>query len=280
MTYIALIGLALLGPIFGEEKQAVKVQGKDIIFAIDVSASMNAQDILPSRIEKIKYELQLLLTNPLQARMGLVTFASEALSSCPLTKDYNLLQNIFIPALSTKQMYGQSTQIKNALEMSVKSVLREKEDRIHKRAKVIVLFTDGEDFGDDYNEVLQQIRRKGIHLIVVGLGSEEGSPIPTGAGYKKDEKGKVILSKLNRKALMQLAQTAGGKYFEISKQGGISRNDMEKVRSNLEEIQGTLEDKREVSLDSNKYFYPLLIALLMICIDTLITTRIIKLTYR
>jgi Ca-activated chloride channel family protein len=126
MTYIALIGVALLGPIFGEEKQAVKVQGKDIIFAIDVSASMNAQDILPSRIEKIKYELQLLLTNPLQARMGLVTFASEALSSCPLTKDYNLLQNIFIPALSTKQMYGQSTQIKNALEMSVKSVLREK----------------------------------------------------------------------------------------------------------------------------------------------------------
>jgi Ca-activated chloride channel family protein len=145
---------------------------------------------------------------------------------------------------------------------------------------VIVLFTDGEDFGDDYNEVLQQIRRKGIHLIVIGLGSEEGSPIPTEAGYKKDEKGKVILSKLNRKALMQLAQTAGGKYFEISRQGGISRNDMEKVRSNLEEIQGTLEDKREVSLDSNKYFYPLLIALLMICIDTLITTRIIKLTYR
>jgi len=279
-SYVALVAMAMLGPIFGEEKQQVKVKGKDIIYAIDVSSSMDAQDILPSRIEKVKYELQLLLSNPLQARMGLVTFASEAFGACPLTKDYTLLQNIFIPALSTKQTYGQSTQLYNALDISIKSVLREKEDKIHKRAKIIVLFTDGEDFGEDYGDFSNIIQRKGIHLIVVGIGSEEGSPIPTPAGYKKDEKGQKIITKFNRKALMQLAQTAGGKYFEISKQGNINRNDMEKVKANLEEIQGTLEDKREIGLDSNKYYYFLSIAFLMICVDMMITTRIIKLKYR
>jgi Ca-activated chloride channel homolog len=279
-VYISFVFIALLGPIFGEEKQQIKVKGKDIVFAIDVSSSMDAQDVLPSRIEKVKYELQLLLSNPLQARMGLVTFASEAFSSCPLTKDYTLLQNIFIPALSTKQTYGQSTQMYNALDMSIKSVLREKEDKIHKRAKIVVLFTDGEDFGDDYSDLANLIQRKGIHLIIIGIGSEEGSPIPTPAGYKKNEKGEKVISKFNKNALIQLAQMSGGKYFEISKQGNINRNDMEKVKANLEEIQGTLEDKREIGLDSNKYYYFLIIAFIMICIDMMITTRIIKLKYR
>jgi len=277
LLYLGLLLLAMLGPILGSEKQQIKVQSKDIIFAIDVSGSMEAQDVLPTRLEKVKYELQNLLFNRLQARIGIVVFASEAYSLCPLTKDYSLLQNIFIPTLSTKQMQGQSTQIKNALKISIESVLRETEDKIHKRAKIIVLFTDGEDFGEDYTEEAKLIQRKGINLLVVGVGSPQGSPILTATGYKKTKNGEKVISKLNRNALMQLAQISGGKYFEISQFQDLSRNDMDKVKANLEEIQGRLEDKREISLEANKYLYPLTIAFLLMCLDIVITTRIIKL---
>ena len=275
--YLSLLILAILGPILGSEKQQIKVQSKDIVFAVDVSGSMEAQDVLPTRIEKVKYELQNLLFNRLQARIGIVVFASEAYRLCPLTKDYSLLQNIFIPTLSVKQMQGQSTQIKNALKMSIESVIRETEDKIHKRAKIIVLFTDGEDFGEDYTEEARIIQRKGINLLIVGVGSPEGSHILTASGYKKNKNGEKVLSKLNRNALMQLASISGGKYFEISQFQGLNRNDMDKVRANLEEIQGRLEDKREISLEANKYLYPLTIAFLLMCLDIIITTRIIKL---
>lgn len=275
--YLFLLILAMLGPILGNEKQQIKVQSKDIIFAIDVSGSMEAQDVLPTRIEKVKYELQKLLFNRLQARIGIVVFASEAYRLCPLTKDHSLLQNIFVPTLSVRQMQGQSTHLKNALKMSIESVIREKEDEIHKRAKIIVLFTDGEDFGEDYNEEARIIQRKGINLLIVGVGSPEGSYILTAAGYKKDKDGQKVVSKLNRNALIQLANISGGKYFEISQFQDVSRNDMDKVRANLEEIQGRLEDKREISLEANKYLYPLTIAFLLMCLDVIITTRIIKL---
>lgn len=274
--YMAILILAMLGPVLGSEKQQIKVQGKDIIFAVDVSASMEAQDVLPTRLEKVKYELQNLLFNPLQARIGLVVFASEAYKLCPLTKDYSLLQNIFIPTLSVRQMQGQSTQIKNALKVSMESILRETEDKIHKRAKIIVLFTDGEDFGEDYTQEAQIIQRKGINLLVVGVGSTQGSPILTPAGFKKHKNGEKVISKLNRDALMQLANISGGKYFEISQNQDLSRNDMDKVKANLEEIQGRLEDKREISLEANKYLYPLMLAFVMMCLDMAITTRVIK----
>lgn len=274
--YLSFLIVAMLGPVLGSEKQQIKVQSKDIIFTIDVSGSMEAQDVLPTRLEKVKYELQNLLFNRLQARVGVVVFASEAYRLCPLTKDYSLLQNIFIPTLSVRQMQGQSTQIKNALKMSIESVLREAEDKIHKRAKIIVLFTDGEDFGEDYTEEAKLIQRKGINLLIVGVGSVQGSHILTPTGFKKDKNGEKVITKLNRDALMQLAVTSGGKYFEISQNQDFSRNDMDKVRANLEEIQGKLEDKREISLEANKYIYPLTLAFLMICLDVSITTRIIK----
>lgn len=276
-AYFALFVIAMLGPTIGEEKQQVKVQGKDIMFVIDVSASMLAQDVLPSRLEKVKFELQNLLESPLQARMGMIVFAQEAYQFCPLTKDYSLLQNVFVPALSAQMMKNSSTQIHNALELAMKGLLNENQDQIHKKAKIIVLFSDGEDWGENINALAQTIKRKGVHLLVVGVGSEKGSPIFTPTGFKKNNKGEKVISKLNRNYLLNFVQQAEGKYFEISQENQIIRNDMDKVRATLEEIQGILQDKREISLEANKYYYPLLLAFMMLCLDMIITTRIIKL---
>ncbi|MDW8295515.1 MAG: VWA domain-containing protein [Raineya sp.] len=277
LVYFNFFILALLGPTIGEEKQQVKVQGKDIMFVVDVSDSMLAQDVLPSRLEKVKFELQNLLQNPLQARMGMVVFAQEAYQFCPLTKDYSLLQSVFIPALSTQMMKNPSTQIYNAIELALQSLLNESQDQIHKRAKILVLFTDGEDWGENIITLAQTIKRKGVHLLVVGVGSEQGSPILTATGFKKNDKGEKVISKLNRNYLLNFVSQAEGKYFEISQEGQTLRNDMDKVRTTLEEIQGILQDKREISLEANKYYYPLILAFVMLCLDMVVTTRIIKL---
>ncbi|MDX1904110.1 MAG: VWA domain-containing protein [Thermonemataceae bacterium] len=274
--YLSLILLAMQGPIFGEERQQVKVQGKDIVWAIDISGSMNAEDIAPSRLEKVKYELNELLNGHLQARIALLVFASEAIILSPLSKDHQIIKNIFVQSISTQQMFGQSTQIKDALEMSMRALLKPKEDRIRKRAKIIVLFTDGEDFGENYEATLNEIKRKGIHLFIVGVGSTQGSKILGATGFLKDKEGQEVVSKLNVEELNRIAKVANGKYFEISKQTKNNRNDMEKLKSSLEEIQGTWEDKREISLEANKYQYFLILALFFISIDILHTAKIIR----
>lgn len=269
--------IALLGPTVGKQKQQVKVQGKDIMFVVDVSVSMLAQDVTPSRLEKVKFELQNLLQAPLQARIGLVVFTERAYLLCPLTKDYTLVQSVFIPTLSGQMMKSQSTQIRRGLEVALKALFNENQDQIQKRAKVIVLFSDGEDWGESLAPIAQTIQRKGVHLLVVGVGSEKGSAILTYTGYKKNQKGEKVITKLNRNYLMNFAHQAEGKYFEISQKEQTIRNDMDKVRATLEEIQGILQDVREVSLEANKYYYPLLLVFFMLVVDTVVITRIIKL---
>jgi Ca-activated chloride channel family protein len=135
-----------------------------------------------------------------------------------------------------------------------------------------VLISDGEDFGDETEDVAKKVEDSGIKLFALGVGTEKGSKIRTRRGFKTDRQGNEVTSKLNSKALRKLASATGGKYFEINE----SKNDVDRLINTINLIEGELRDSKQVDAKSNKYFYFLALAMLLMILDVLFTIRIIR----
>ena len=266
----ALIIIALLGPSFGNDSKEVKSVGKDIMIAIDLSNSMNAIDIQPSRLEKIKYELANIIEEFNSDRIGLIIFSSEAFVQCPLTYDQSAL-NLFTETLSTRLVPNTGTDFGPALSLALDKLDTEKSS-LDSKAKIIILISDGEDFGDKTSTVRAEIRDQGIKLFTLGVGTTQGSKIQDGTGFKKDREGIDVVSKLNRNSLKELAARTGGEYFEINQR----QNDVSRLINSINSVEGQLRDARMVDVSANKYIYFLLAALVLLAIDMLTTIKTIK----
>jgi Ca-activated chloride channel homolog len=269
-AFFVLIIIALLGPSFGNDSKEVKSIGKDIMIAIDLSQSMNAVDIQPSRLEKVKYELTNIVEEFNSDRIGLIIFSSEAFVQCPLTYDQSAL-NLFIETLSSSLVPNTGTDFGPALSLALNKIDTD-ESSIDTKAKIIILISDGEDFGDKTSKVRSEIRDRGIKLFTLGVGTTQGSKIQTPNGYKKDNNGNVVISKLNRKSLKELAARTGGKYFEINQR----QNDVSRLINDINAVEGQLRDARMVDVSANKYIYFLLAALILLAIDLLTTVKTIR----
>jgi Ca-activated chloride channel family protein len=271
--YFSLALLALLGPSFGEQQQEVKAEGKDIFFLVDLSRSMDAQDLQPSRMEKVKFELAKIVNAFRSDRIGLIIFTSEAFLQCPLTFDHTALLNLFIAPMSTNQIYNKGTDFGPAMEMALKKLL---DDEYHaaqqKSSKIIVLVSDGEDFGDDTEEIASKVKEAGIKMFTLGVGTQEGGKIPDGYRFKRDNSGNDVVTTLNADALQRLAKSTGGQYFELSDE----RNDISRLIGGIGSIKGELRDARMADVSANKYHYFLLAAFLMLLADVLLTVKIVK----
>ncbi len=275
--YFGLIILALLGPVFGGEYEEVKVSGKDIFFVVDVSQSMDAKDIQPSRLEKTKISIKNTIDALAGYRMGLVVFSADAVLQCPLTTDRSLLFDIFVRSLNTQMLSSGGTNIATALELIAGKFKKQDElNALNKRrnsTKILVLFTDGEDFGENYRKATRLLSDLGVRLFVVGVGTPEGGNMPTANGsLKKNSSGEVIVTHLNSTELRTIAREAGGKYFEIS----TEINNMPQLISDIDNTKGSLQMNMEVFVSANKYFYFLWAAFAMLILDVLITIRTIK----
>lgn len=269
--YFSLMILALLGPSFGEMRKEIKAIGKDIYIAVDLSNSMNAIDIKPSRLEKVKHELKNVVSAFNSDRIGLIVFSSEAFLQCPLTYDQNAL-HLFIETLHTKLVPTGGTDLGSPLQMALVKHSDESNPSLRKQAKIIVLVSDGEDFGEETEAIARKIKDEGIKLFTLGVGTDKGSRIPVGNKFKRDNHGKEVITILNSKPLIDLASKTGGEYFEISD----TKNQVPQLIKTVQEIEGELKDSRSIDVGANKYFYFLLPALLLIMIDVLLTVRIIK----
>lgn len=270
--YFPLLVLCLLGPAFGETKVEVKSIGKDIFLLVDISKSMDARDIVPSRLQKIKFEIKKIARAFSSDNLGIIAFSSEAFMQCPLTFDDNMLM-IVVEALNTGQISTGGTDFAPALEMALEKL----KDADHKtpqanRSSLILLISDGEDFGDSSLEVAEKLRDEGIKLFTLGVGTSEGAKIPTGNGYKTDNNGELIISRLESASLKKIAELSGGKYYEITDQ----KSDIPMLISDMESIEGELKKKRKVDSQTNKYFYFLCLAILLIFFDIIITVKVIK----
>jgi Ca-activated chloride channel homolog len=271
--YFALFVIAMLGPSFGGAKKEVKSIGKDIMICIDLSKSMDAFDIQPTRLEKVKYEMKRLVSAFSSDRIGVIIFGSEAFMQCPLTYDQNAL-NLFIETINTNLVPSSGTDFGPALEMAVKKLKEDEENKTGGKAKskVIILISDGEDFGEETKSIARDIEDENIKVFTLGVGTNKGGNINTTNGLKKDKDGNVVLTKLNNSSLQDLAKQTEGQYFEIN----ATKNDVSRLINTISKIEGELRDARYVDVTANKYFYFLIVAFALLMIDVLINIRTVR----
>jgi len=270
-VYFALMMVALLGPSFGDSTREIKSIGKDMFICVDLSQSMNAFDIQPTRLEKVKFELKNIVEAFSSDRIGLIMFSNEAYMQCPLTYDNNAL-NLFIQALTTDLVPNSGTDFGPPLKMALKKLTDEENTVARQKSKIIVLISDGEDFGEETEQITEEIESSGIKLFTLGVGTERGSKIMTRRGYKKNNQGEEVVSRINTKSLKKIASDTGGKYFEIND----SKNDVDRLINSINDIEGELRDSKQVDTKSNKYFYFLMAALLLMLFDALISVKVIR----
>lgn len=266
----ALLIVSLLGPSFGSAKQEVKSVGKDIMICVDLSKSMDAFDIQPTRLEKIKFEMKKIVDAFSSDRIGVIIFSSEAFMQCPLTYDQNAL-NLFIESMDTGLVPSSGTDFGPPLRMAMKK-MDEDNTRSEAKSKIIILVSDGEDFGDDSADAAQEIEDEDIKLFTLGIGTEKGGQIRSGSSYKTDKSGNVVISKLNPTSLQALASKTGGKYFEINE----TRNDVSRLINTIGKIEGELMDARMMDVSANRYFYFLAAALALLVLDVLLNVKTVR----
>lgn len=267
----ALLIVALLGPSFGSAKKEIKSVGKDIMICVDLSKSMDAFDIQPTRLEKIKFEMKRIVEAFNSDRIGIIIFSSEAFMQCPLTYDQNAL-NLFIETMNSGLVPGSGTDFGPPLRMALTKLNDDKSPSGQTKSKIIVLVSDGEDFGEDTKEVADKVESEGVKLFTLGVGTQKGGNIYAGNGLKTDRSGKVVTTKLEPGALKNLASQTGGQYFEINE----SRNDVSRLISTISKIEGEFRDARMVDISANKYFYFLAAAIFLLILDVLINVKTIR----
>lgn len=270
--YFILFIVALLGPSFGDTTREVKAIGKDIMVCIDLSESMNAQDIQPSRLEKVKFELKNLVDAFNSDRIGLIIFSSEAFMQCPLTYDQGAL-NLFIETLNTGLVPNAGTDFGPPIQMALEKLQGDEATSREQKSKIIIMISDGEDFGDNTSASVAQVEESSIKLFTLGVGTEQGSRILTKSGFKTDRNGREVITRLNSKDLKNLALQTGGKYFEIN----ATTNDIERLINAINAIEGELKDSRVLDVSANKYFYFIALALVLIFIDLMMGLKAIRL---
>lgn len=271
-AYFVLLLIALLGPSFGDTSREVKAIGKDIMVCVDLSESMNANDIQPTRLEKVKFELKNLVDAFNSDRIGLIIFSSESFMQCPLTYDQGAL-NLFIETLGTNLVPNAGTDFGPPVEMALEKLSSEESTSIEQKSKIIILISDGEDFGENTLNKVSNLEENGIKLFTLGVGTETGSKINTNYGFKTDKNGREVFTKLNAKDLKTLAIKTGGKYFEINDES----NDIERLINAINRIEGELKDARTIDISANKYYYFVALALILILIDVLMGLKTVYL---
>ncbi len=253
---IVFLLLAVWQPQWGEEVQKTEKKGLDIIFTIDVSKSMNALDFsqkrqLISRLDATKFLVENFAKNQKSDRLGLVEFAGESFVASPLTLDHTVFFN-FLHNISSDDLGKQGTNLAEALEVSL-SRLEVHSDS--ERGKVILLFSDGDETISSQAEKMAKLaQKKGIKIFTVGIGSENGMPIPEGQNafgeivYKK-WKGETVITKLNPDPLKKIAKITGANYFHAE-----NINDLTTLEKELKKLPTKVLSEENISPKSEQYF--------------------------
>lgn len=214
--------LSLAGPKIGTEVREVKRKGVEMLIALDLSASMNAEDVRPSRLDKAKFEIRGLIDRLKGDRVGLVVFTGEAYLQSPMTLDYSALL-LFLEIVDTDQMPSSATDFNAAMKTSL-DAFNSLEENTTNAAKVLLIISDGEDHGQSYSGSLEELVNSNVSVFTLGIGTEQGTTIPlyeekTGQiiGYKRDRDGRVVTTSLESKTLREIASSSGGSYYSIER---------------------------------------------------------------
>jgi len=266
---VAFLALALARPQFGTRVETVRRRGQDVMVAVDLSRSMLAEDVTPNRLDRARLAILRLIRNLDGDRIGLVAFAGEAFIQSPLTVDYTAAA-MFLDAMEPDMMPVQGTDLGEALRMSLDAL-----DQGAREDRIVVLVTDGEDHEGEIEVQLQRATSSGVRVHAVGVGSPEGVPIPeagnsgSGQGFKRDEEGNVVTTRLDEAILRQVAETTGGRYVRVVP----GANAFEDLVDEIAAGEGDEIDTREITQFQEQYQLFLALAFALLVAEALVPER-------
>jgi len=263
---VGLLGLfcALLQPQWGKKEHKVEQEGRELLVALDISRSMLAADVKPSRLEFAKAKIKKLVKLLGAERVGLLVFSGDAFIQCPLTRDTAAF-NLFLDAVDAETISSGTTSIAQAISKALNTFA----SLPTRKNKILVIFTDGEDFSAGLSSIKEDAKKAGLHIFTYGVGTEEGAPVPlldeqgVSAGYQKDEAGKVVFSRLNRGILQVLSRESGGKYIDAT-QGS---EDIQSLVGQVEAYEKEKFEDKDIELEEERYPYFLAVSFVCLLIE-------------
>jgi len=252
--------IALAGPKIGTEVREIQRRGLNIMVAMDLSRSMNAEDVRPSRLNKAKFEVNRLVNRLQGDRIGLIVFSGEAYVQAPITADYSALR-LFMDVANTDQMPVAGTNFRSAMERAIEvfeSVERQN------ASNVLLFIADGENHGSDYDEALRELTEEGVTVFTVGIGTSEGGPIPiydereNMTGYHRDNQGNTVTSRLEESTMRRIADVGGGEYYALRS----GSDTIEPFFARLDELERGEFGSQEYADYENQYQILLMVGLL------------------
>lgn len=267
MQLVAIICMiiVLAQPQFGTKVETVNRKGIEVMIAMDVSNSMMAQDIQPSRLDNAKQVLSKLVDNMTNDKVGLVVFAGDAYTQLPITVDY-VSAKMFLSSISTQLVPRQGTAIGSAIDLAIKSFGKKSE-----AGRAIIIITDGENHEDDAIAAAKLATENNIVVHVIGMGKPEGSPIPVPGtiSFWKDRDGNVVVSKLNEGMCKSIAQAGKGIYVRADNSDAAYKV----INKELDNLAKS-DIKSSVFSDYNEQFQSFaMLALLLLIIDFFVFDR-------
>ncbi len=227
--------IGLINPKMGTKMETVKRQGIDIVFAVDISKSMLAEDVAPNRLEKSKQIVSQLINQFGSDRIGIIAYSGSAFPVLPITTDYGVAK-MFLQTMNPGMISSQGTSIDEAIDLATKQF-----DKKDKTSKLLIIISDGEDHSENAEEAAIEAEKLGLKIITIGVGTENGGTIPLknefgeASSLQKDKDGNVVITKRNAEVLAKIAKSAKGGYVD----GNSTKEVVDYVKKALENIQKT-----------------------------------------
>jgi Ca-activated chloride channel family protein len=267
LLVVAGIGLAMARPQWGQQENAGRLLGRDVVFLLDCSRSMLATDVAPSRLQRAKLAILDYVQRHGRGRIGLVAFAGQAFLQCPLTLDYGAFEDT-LNMITDKTIPVPGTDIGRALEEGFQAMDKDE------RQKILVLLTDGEDLEKGGVRTAESLAKKGVTVFTIGVGTPAGSEIHfiSEQGVPElvhDRKGQTVLSRLDEPTLTTIARSTGGSYYPLGPLG----EGLAKVRLAVDSLttKGGAGPARKLGVE--RFYIPIALALMLLVTESLVGTR-------
>ena len=270
VVLLALVGLifGLVNPKMGTKLETVKREGIDIVFAMDMSKSMLAEDVAPSRLEKSKQIVSQIINQLGNDRIGIVAYAGSAFPVLPITTDYSSAK-MFLQSMNTDIVSSQGTSLDEAIKLSATYF-----DEKSKTSKLLILISDGEDHSEGAEEAAEEANKLGMKIITIGVGTEKGGPIPLRIngivdGFKRNNDNEVVITQLNKESLTNIAKATKGGYVD----GNNTKVVLDYVKNTLDNIQKTEFESTQMANFQSQFQWLLGIAFFLLFLDIFFLER-------
>jgi Ca-activated chloride channel family protein len=266
---LASLTLGLVNPKIGTKLETVKREGVDIVFAVDVSKSMLAEDIAPNRLEKSKRLVSEIINQLASDRIGIIAYAGQAYPQLPITTDYGAAK-MFLQSMNTDMLTSQGTAIDQAIELA--TTYYDDEDQTN---RVLFIISDGEDHSEGSTlKTVEDAKEAGIKIFTIGVGKEKGAPIPIKRKgvverLKKDAKGEVVITKLNEEVLRDIASEGNGEYID----GTNTEEAVEYIKEQLNQMDKKEFEAKQFAEYKDQFQWFLGAGLLFLFLDILVLDR-------